>query len=153
MRFPSITIWEARDSFKYSLEVKPLLNETKYLSEIKPPNNQKSRWFLTIPKLAFSQVDSLLKKITKYTSNPDFTPEAVGKVSAAAKGLCLWVRAMETYGYVSKEVGPKKEKLKAAQATLAKKQAALQAARDQLAAVSRGFEGFRDRGFNSVAFL
>jgi dynein heavy chain len=97
-----------------------------------PPLNCKTR--LTHSPLF--QVDSLLKKIGKYTSNPDFTPEAVGKVSGAAKGLCLWVRAMETYGYVSKEVGPKKEKLKNAQATLAKKQAALQAARDQLAAVS-----------------
>lgn len=49
---------------------------------------------------------------------------------------------METYGYVSKEVGPKKEKLKNAQATLAKKQAALQAARDQLAAVRTAFSNF-----------
>ena len=38
------------------------------------------------------QVDAVLKKINKYTSEPDFTPEAVGKVSGAARGLCLWVR-------------------------------------------------------------
>ena len=47
--------------------------------------------------------------------NPDFTPDSVGKVSGAARGLCLWVRAMETYGHVAKEVAPKKAKLKAAQ--------------------------------------
>jgi dynein heavy chain len=39
----------------------------------------------------------------------------VGKVSLAARGLCLWVRAMETYGHVAKEVAPKRAKLKAAQ--------------------------------------
>jgi hypothetical protein len=47
--------------------------------------------------------------------NPEFTPESVGKVSLAARGLCLWVRAMETYGHVAKEVAPKRAKLKAAQ--------------------------------------
>jgi hypothetical protein len=42
--------------------------------------------------------DAVLKKITKFTQMPDFTPDAIGKVSGAARGLCLWVRAMETYG-------------------------------------------------------
>lgn len=30
--------------------------------------------------------DALLKKLSKYTNNPDFMPETVGKVSSAAKG-------------------------------------------------------------------
>jgi hypothetical protein len=34
-----------------------------------------------------------------------------GKVSLAARGMCLWVCAMETYGYVAKDVGPKRAKL------------------------------------------
>jgi dynein heavy chain len=79
--------------------------------------------------------DALLKKIGKFTANPDFTPDAVGKVSLAAKGMCMWVCAMETYGRVAKEVGPKRARLKAAQENLAKKQAALAAAQEQLAAV------------------
>lgn len=74
-------------------------------------------------------VDSLLKKIAKFSANPDFTPENVGKVSGAAKGLCLWVRAMETYGHVAKDVGPKRERLKKAQQTLDKKQRALKVQR------------------------
>ena len=69
--------------------------------------------------------DALLKKIGKYTNQADFTPESVGKVSGAARGLCLWVHAMKVYGEVAKEVGPKRIKLKAAQDNLAKKQVCL----------------------------
>lgn len=39
---------------------------------------------------------------------------------------------MEAYGYINKEVAPKKAKLKAAQDTLQKKEAALQDARHDL---------------------
>ena len=54
-----------------------------------------SNYFYEMPfrnLLMTLQVDAVLKKINKYTSEPDFTPEAVGKVSGAARGLCLWVR-------------------------------------------------------------
>lgn len=61
--------------------------------------------------------------------------QTVGKVSFAAKGLCLWVRAMETYGTVAKDVAPKRNKLKTAQDNLSKKQTALAAAQTQLAEV------------------
>lgn len=61
--------------------------------------------------------------------------QIVGKVSFAAKGLCLWVRAMETYGTVAKDVAPKRNKLKTAQDNLSKKQTALAAAQTQLAEV------------------
>ena len=61
--------------------------------------------------------------------------QIVGKVSLAAKGLCLWVRAMETYGTVAKDVAPKRNKLKTAQENLSKKQTALAAAQTQLAEV------------------
>ena len=39
--------------------------------------------------------DALLRKLAKFTGNKDFTPESVGKVSGAAKGMCLWVHAMK----------------------------------------------------------
>lgn len=89
--------------------------------------------------------DSLLKKINKFTANPDFTPEAVGKVSLAAKGMCMWVCAMEVYGTVSKDVGPKRARLKAAQDNVAKKQAALTAAQTQLEAVLANVKALRDK--------
>ena len=89
--------------------------------------------------------DSLLKKISKYTNNPDYQPDVIAKVSGAAKGLCLWVRAMEVYGHVSKEVAPKKAKLKSAQDTLKKKQAALKLAQDQLAEVLAKVQQLKDK--------
>ncbi len=95
--------------------------------------------------------DGMLKKINKFTSNADFTPEAVGKVSTAAKGMCMWVCAMETYGHVAKEVGPKRARLKAAQDNLAKKQAALAAAQEALAIVLAKVASLRQRYDDSMS--
>ena len=39
--------------------------------------------------------DRVLKKIGNYCRQADFQPEIIGKVSLAAKSLCMWVRAME----------------------------------------------------------
>lgn len=39
--------------------------------------------------------DRVLKKIGQYCTQPDFQPEIIGRVSLAAKSLCMWVRAME----------------------------------------------------------
>jgi hypothetical protein len=39
--------------------------------------------------------DALLKKLGKFTNDKEFTPDIVGKVSSAAKGMCLWVHAMK----------------------------------------------------------
>lgn len=39
--------------------------------------------------------DRVLKKIGQYCRMSDFQPEIIGKVSLAAKSLCMWVRAME----------------------------------------------------------
>merc|ERR1719453_2858922 len=50
----------------------------------------------------------------KYVTNPDFTPELVKKASLAAMGLCSWVRAMEVYDRVAKEVAPKRAMLEKA---------------------------------------
>jgi dynein heavy chain len=44
--------------------------------------------------------DKTLRRIEKYTSDPELEPDKVGIVSAAAKSLCLWVRAIENYGRV-----------------------------------------------------
>lgn len=39
--------------------------------------------------------ESMIKKLAKFTNNKEFAPESVGKVSGAARGLCLWVHAMK----------------------------------------------------------
>jgi dynein heavy chain, axonemal len=80
--------------------------------------------------------DKVLKKINKYTSEPDFQPEKVGSVSGAAKSLCMWVRAMEMYGNVYRVVQPKRERYNQAMAQLKEKQDALAEAKRKLDEVS-----------------
>ncbi|XP_054720078.1 dynein axonemal heavy chain 2-like [Uloborus diversus] len=58
--------------------------------------------------------ESALKKVFKYIQRPEFQPHIVGKVSIAAKSLCMWVRAMHMYGMIYKKVKPKKERLRIA---------------------------------------
>lgn len=41
--------------------------------------------------------DRVLKTIGQYCTQPDFQPEIIGRVSLAAKSLCMWVRAMEVH--------------------------------------------------------
>ena len=53
--------------------------------------------------------DKTLKRIGQFCSKPDFKPDVVGRVSFAAKSLCMWVRAMEVYGRIFKVVEPKKK--------------------------------------------
>ncbi|XP_042367999.1 dynein axonemal heavy chain 2 [Plectropomus leopardus] len=76
--------------------------------------------------------DRVLKKIGQYCKQSDFQPEIIGKVSLAAKSLCMWVRAMEVYGRIYRVVEPKRAQLNAAMAQLAEKQAALAAAQSKL---------------------
>lgn len=75
------------------------------------------------------------KKITKYTNDPLFEPDVVGKQSAAAKSLCMWVRAMEVYSRIFKVVEPKRLALQESKDLLAKKQKALAKAQANLAEV------------------
>lgn len=79
--------------------------------------------------------DRVLKKIGTYVVQSDFQPDIVGRVSLAAKSLCMWVRAMELYGRIYRVVEPKRQRLYAAEATLNEKQAQLQEAMDKLAEV------------------
>lgn len=46
--------------------------------------------------------DSALAKVGKYVKKQEFQPNLVGKVSLAAKSLCIWVRAMHLYGNIYK---------------------------------------------------
>lgn len=75
---------------------------------------------------------SVLKRIGQYCSKENFKPDIVGRVSFAAKSLCMWVRAMEMYGRVYRVVEPKKKKLEQANKQLAEKQANLHDAKEKL---------------------
>ncbi|KAI8821286.1 dynein heavy chain and region D6 of dynein motor-domain-containing protein [Fimicolochytrium jonesii] len=76
--------------------------------------------------------DKILKRVSQYCADETFQPDVVGRVSGAAKSLCMWVRAMETYGTIFRQVAPKREKLRAAQETLDKKQKSMREAKAKL---------------------
>ncbi|XP_056265579.1 dynein axonemal heavy chain 6 [Pseudoliparis swirei] len=89
----------------------------------------------------------ILQKLQKYINNPDFIPEKVEKVSRACTSMCMWVRAMDRYSRVLKEVGPKREKLSQAQgeldvtmATLREKQQQLQEVESQINVLQEQFD-------------
>ncbi|CAI5679041.1 unnamed protein product [Oreochromis niloticus] len=88
----------------------------------------------------------ILLKLQKYINDPNFMPEKVEKVSRACRSMCMWVRAMDLYSRVFKEVGPKREKLAKAQeeldvtmATLKEKQK-LQEVENQIKVLEEQFD-------------
>lgn len=86
-----------------------------------------------------------LKKLRKDFINLDeMQPDTIVKVSKAGTGLCLWVRAMDVYADVAKEVEPKKEKLQqmtsklnATREALAIKESQLQEVMDRVALLQK----------------
>ena len=90
-----------------------------------------------------NMTDRILKKIGTYCSQSDFQPEIIGRVSLAAKSLCMWVRAMEVYGRIYRVVEPKKQRLHQATSQLQEKQAILADAKAKLKEV--GMRGRREK--------
>jgi len=41
--------------------------------------------------------DRVLKKIGQYVAQTDFQPEIIGRVSLAAKSLCMWVSGEQAF--------------------------------------------------------
>ncbi|CAJ1382663.1 unnamed protein product, partial [Effrenium voratum] len=89
-------------------DAKKLMNDTKFLDNLK-----------SYDKDALAMNQKLTQKLQKYIKRDDFVVEKVKSVSAAATSLCMWVRAMDIYGRVSREIEPKKAKLKVAEDSLA----------------------------------
>eukprot|EP01052_Picozoa_sp_SAG31_P011054 SAG31_NODE_617_length_13514_cov_13.659858_2_plen_4275_part_00 len=91
--------------------------------------------------------DEAIEKVQPFLENPDFAPDVVAKASKAAKGLSMWIAAMEKYHTVSKVVGPKREMLEKATKELAevtealeKKKASLKAVEDKLQQLSDDYD-------------
>ncbi|KAH9281795.1 Dynein heavy chain 6, axonemal [Echinococcus granulosus] len=91
--------------------------------------------------------DSLLRKLQKYVDNPDFDPVVIEKVSKACKSLCMWVRALEMYARVYRNVEPKRKRLEEANkemdvmvANLREKQSALKAIEDKIAELQATYD-------------
>lgn len=82
-----------------------------------------------------------IKRIKPYMDNPKFVPEEVAKVSKACRSLCQWVRAIDVYAKVYKEVEPKKAKLKLAEDDLKSVLGELKVKQDKLAQVEGQIKG------------
>ena len=109
-------------------EAKRQLADTSFINQLKEYDKD-------------NMTDRILKKIGTYVSKPEFKPDTVGRVSFAAKSLCMWVRAMEVYGRIYRVVEPKKKRLESAMTQLAEKQASLAEARAKLQEVGGMWEG------------
>ncbi|TDH16419.1 hypothetical protein EPR50_G00020980 [Perca flavescens] len=92
----------------------------------------------------------ILQKLQKYINNPDFIPEKVEKVSKSCKSMCMWVRAMDLYSRVLKEVGPKREKLAKAQEELDTTMATLREKQQQLQDVENQIKVLQDKFDSSI---
>ncbi|CAL1534965.1 unnamed protein product, partial [Lymnaea stagnalis] len=82
--------------------------------------------------------NEVIKKITPYINDPNFTPQAIAKVSKACTSICQWVGAMYKYHFVAITVGPKREKLKLAMEELAATEKVLADAKKMLYDVETG---------------
>nr|KAI8735296.1 dynein heavy chain 6; axonemal-like [Biomphalaria glabrata] len=94
-----------------------------------------------------NQPEKVFAKLKKYTKDPNFNPEAVGKVSLACKCICRWVLAIDNYNTVYKMVKPKqrrvqdaREALQLAQESLAKKQNSLKKIQAHLQMIQQQYQ-------------
>jgi len=90
--------------------------------------------------------EATLKKLKKFVNDERFTPDHIARFSLAAKSVCLWVCAMNTYAEVLKIVNPLKIKLGIAEIernkadeALKEKNRELQIVRDRIQALERSF--------------
>lgn len=74
----------------------------------------------------------ILAKVDKLVSLPSFASVEIANVSKAAGALCAWCHAIHLYAGVTKEVTPKRAKLRAAEFSLFEKQNDLKGAKDAL---------------------
>lgn len=91
--------------------------------------------------------DAKIKKIKPYVDNPKFHPDEVAKVSKACRSMCMWVRAIDLYARVFKDVEPKRNRLKQAEeelrvvmTELKGKQEKLQEVENQIKSLQNQFE-------------
>ena len=95
--------------------------------------------------------DKTIKKLQKYTADPELTEERMQQVSRAGAALLSWVLAMVEYSKVSKIVGPKREKLAELNADLAEKESQLAEKQSQLKAVQDALQALQDKHDKATA--
>ena len=76
--------------------------------------------------------EATLKKLKKFVNDDRFQPDNIARFSGAAKSVCMWVRAMDTYSEVLKIITPMREKLAIAEKEAAAADAQLKLKMDEL---------------------
>jgi dynein heavy chain len=95
---------------------------------------------------------AILNKIQPYVEeNTTFQPEAVGRVSRAAKSLCIWATVLYKFEVTYRTVEPKQLAVAEAKAALKAAKDALQAKQDELARIEAALAALRQKYEESVA--
>ena len=95
----------------------------------------------------------MFTRLKKYTQNPEFHPEAVGKISVACKSMCQWVLALENYAEIYKIVQPKQRRCEEAQVALAIAKENLHHKQGSLAKIQEQLQILQQQYNDSVAQL
>jgi len=110
---------------------KKLLGDTKFLK-----------------KLLKYDKDNVSEKTTNdvevYITDPNFTPEVIGKASVASAGLCKWVHAIYKYTLVNRVVIPKRIMLAKASKELSELMGVLEGKRSIVRAVELKIQTLMD---------
>ncbi|EFC47930.1 hypothetical protein NAEGRDRAFT_78559 [Naegleria gruberi] len=88
--------------------------------------------------------ESIIRRITKYYNDPEFQVNRVKEVSLALVAMCQWVRAMYDFYWVNKEVEPKREKARGAEAQWAIARQKADESQRKLAEVMRQLQELED---------
>eukprot|EP01107_Rhizomastix_libera_P003543 TRINITY_DN1618_c0_g1_i1.p1 TRINITY_DN1618_c0_g1~~TRINITY_DN1618_c0_g1_i1.p1 ORF type:complete len:3854 (-),score=1122.51 TRINITY_DN1618_c0_g1_i1:31-10566(-) len=100
-----------------------------------------------IPDLLNYQIetvnDVMLRKIDKYTMDPEFRPEKVQKVSVALMSLCQWVHAVDKCAHAYRDIAPKQAAVAMLKANMEKNAKDLEEARSGLRIINEKLEKLR----------
>ncbi|XP_055843876.1 dynein axonemal heavy chain 6 [Episyrphus balteatus] len=88
--------------------------------------------------------EATLKKVKNYIDHKDFVPAKIEKVSKVAKGVSLWVIAIDKFAKVYKVVEPKIKRQKSAEAELNEVMKVLRTKQQELADVEAKIQTLRD---------
>lgn len=95
--------------------------------------------------------DKVIAKLKTYITRDEFSVKKIETASKACRAICLWAHAMYNYNEMSKLVEPKRVRLRASQAELAKVTAALGETKQRLAAVQERLRALTEEHEKAVA--
>jgi dynein heavy chain len=152
---------EVRQYSDPHITVRTVMEAVCILSEVEP--TWKSAVSLVSDPMFISKISTkysegrhvppnILKKIQPYVEeNTNFQPDEVGRVSSAAKSLCIWATVLYKFEVTYRQVEPKQVAVAEAKAALKSARDALQAKQDELARIEAALMELRKQYEESVA--